>query len=71
VVDVSVDDYNSVVNDDHMPSYWLAETLKYLLLIFTPKGHDKYLSLSEYVLTTEAHPLKIRPDLLNKLQSAF
>jgi hypothetical protein len=40
---------------DDMPSYFLAETLKYLLLIFGP---DDYVSLEDFVFTTEAHPLR-------------
>jgi hypothetical protein len=39
-----------------MPSYFLAETLKYLLLLFGP---DDYISLDDFVFTTEAHPLRI------------
>ena len=41
---------------DEMPSYFIAETLKYLLLIFGP---DDFVSLDEFVFTTEAHPLWI------------
>ncbi|KAJ5653134.1 hypothetical protein N7490_000137 [Penicillium lividum] len=41
--------------DDKMESYWLAETLKYLYLIFSEPDH---VSLDEYVLSTEAHPFK-------------
>jgi mannosyl-oligosaccharide alpha-1,2-mannosidase len=41
---------------DNMPSYFLAETLKYLLLLFGP---DDYVSLDDFVFTTEAHPLRI------------
>ena len=41
---------------DDMPSYFLAETLKYLLLLFGP---DDYVSLDDFVFTTEAHPLRI------------
>ncbi|KAI9299125.1 seven-hairpin glycosidase [Neoconidiobolus thromboides FSU 785] len=51
-------DVNSLGNDnqsDSMESYFLAETLKYLYLIFTPNTLD----LSKYVFTTEAHPLLI------------
>ena len=44
---------------DDMPSYFIAETLKYLLLIFGP---DEYVSLDEFVFTTEAHPLWIPKD---------
>jgi mannosyl-oligosaccharide alpha-1,2-mannosidase len=40
---------------DDMPSYFLAETLKYLLLLFGP---DDYISLDDFVFTTEAHPLR-------------
>lgn len=36
-------------------SFWLAETLKYFYLIFSPPD---VISLDEYVLNTEAHPLK-------------
>ncbi|KAJ5669387.1 hypothetical protein N7462_010457 [Penicillium macrosclerotiorum] len=38
-----------------MESFWLAETLKYLYLIFSKPEH---ISLDEYVLNTEAHPFK-------------
>ncbi|CAJ2503102.1 Uu.00g104960.m01.CDS01 [Anthostomella pinea] len=41
--------------DDSMESFWLSETLKYFYLIFSPPG---LISLDEYVLNTEAHPLK-------------
>ena len=40
---------------DLMPSYYLAETLKYLYLLFDP---DETLDLDEIVFTTEAHPLR-------------
>ncbi|KJK87251.1 hypothetical protein H633G_08889 [Metarhizium anisopliae BRIP 53284] len=40
---------------DSMESFWLAETLKYFYLIFSPPD---LISLDEYVLNTEAHPLK-------------
>ncbi|KAK0626370.1 family 47 glycosyl hydrolase [Immersiella caudata] len=43
---------------DQMESFWLAETLKYFYLIFSPPD---VISLDEWVLNTEAHPLK-RPD---------
>ena len=41
--------------EDRMESFWLAETLKYFYLIFSEPG---LISLDEYVLNTEAHPLK-------------
>jgi ER degradation enhancer, mannosidase alpha-like 2 len=40
---------------DLMPSFFLAETLKYLYLLFAP---DKTLDLGRAVLNTEAHPLR-------------
>ncbi len=40
---------------DKQESWFLAETLKYLWLIFQP---DDVLSLQDYVLNTECHPLK-------------
>jgi hypothetical protein len=40
---------------DLMPSYFLAETLKYLYLIFAP---EKTLDLGSVVFNTEAHPLR-------------
>lgn len=38
-------------------SYFFAETLKYLYLIFSD---PKYISLDEYVFNTEAHPFKLK-----------
>jgi hypothetical protein len=43
-------------NDDTMQSFWLAETLKYAYLLF---GGTDVLPLSDWVLNTEAHPLRI------------
>ncbi|KAM4059787.1 glycosyl hydrolase family protein [Hirsutella rhossiliensis] len=38
---------------DNMESFWLAETLKYMYLLFSP---DDVLPLDKIVLNTEAHP---------------
>ncbi|KAI1336413.1 glycoside hydrolase family 47 protein [Xylariaceae sp. FL0016] len=38
---------------DNMESFWLAETLKYLYLLFSP---DDLLPLDKVVINTEAHP---------------
>lgn len=43
--------------DDVQQSFFLAETLKYLFLIFS---NDSLISLDEWVLNTEAHPLPIK-----------
>ncbi|KAL2758213.1 glycoside hydrolase family 47 protein [Sodiomyces alcalophilus JCM 7366] len=40
---------------DSMESFWFSETLKYFYLIFSD---DTVISLDEWVLNTEAHPLK-------------
>ncbi|CAK5267461.1 unnamed protein product [Mycena citricolor] len=44
------------VQMDDMPSYFLAETLKYLYLLFTK---DDLFPLDKWVFNTEAHPLPI------------
>ncbi len=46
-------------HDNAMESFFLSETLKYLYLIFS---HESVLSLDEFVLNTEAHPLRPFPD---------
>lgn len=42
---------------DRMETFFLAETLKYLYLLFSD---DNLIPLDEYVFNTEAHPLSIR-----------
>ncbi|CAG8782396.1 2522_t:CDS:2, partial [Acaulospora morrowiae] len=42
--------------DDMQHSYFLAETLKYLYLLF---NDHNLISLDEYVFNTEAHPIRI------------
>jgi mannosidase alpha-like ER degradation enhancer 2 len=48
-------DVVSKEKSDLMPSYFLAETLKYLYLLFAP---DEALDLDRTVFNTEAHPLR-------------
>ncbi|KAK8088165.1 glycoside hydrolase [Apiospora hydei] len=50
----SLDDVRTVPpkTRDNMESFWLAETLKYLYLLFSP---EDYMPLTEVVLNTEAH----------------
>ncbi|KAF2135199.1 glycoside hydrolase family 47 protein [Aplosporella prunicola CBS 121167] len=50
----SLDNVNAIppTRRDNMESFWLAETLKYLYLLFSP---DDLLPLSENVFNTEAH----------------
>jgi mannosyl-oligosaccharide alpha-1,2-mannosidase len=45
-----------LVHDDLQQTFLLAETFKYLYLIFSD---DDVISLDEYIFNTEAHPLKI------------
>lgn len=47
---------SEIVGSDSMESFFIAETLKYLFLLFSD---DSVLPLDEWVLTTEAHPLPI------------
>ncbi|KAK0728832.1 glycoside hydrolase [Lasiosphaeria miniovina] len=52
VRDVTVD-LDELPQEDYMESFWLAETLKYFYLVFSPPD---LISLDKYVLNTEAHP---------------
>lgn len=47
---------NTGDKDNMMQSFFLAETLKYLYLLFSPSS---VISLDEWVFNTEAHPLRI------------
>ncbi|KAK8043455.1 glycoside hydrolase family 47 protein [Apiospora rasikravindrae] len=53
IADVTVE--GETRKDDSMESFWLAETLKYFYLIFSPPD---VISLDDYVLNTEAHPFR-------------
>ncbi|GAA0167125.1 protein modifying enzyme [Lithospermum erythrorhizon] len=55
---VGLKDVNTGVKDNMMQSFFLAETLKYLYLLFSPSS---VISLEEWVFNTEAHPIKIVP----------
>ena len=54
--------------DNKMQSFWLAETLKYLYLLFSPPST---ISLDEWVFNTEAHPfaLQAKGDLVRSAAS--
>ena len=45
--------------DDTMQTFWLAETLKYLLLLFSD---DDALDLDKFTINTEAHPMRNLPE---------
>ncbi|KAJ6834118.1 mannosyl-oligosaccharide 1,2-alpha-mannosidase MNS1-like [Iris pallida] len=53
---VGLKDVNTGMKDNMMQSFFLAETLKYLYLLFSPPS---YISFDEWVFNTEAHPLRI------------
>ncbi|XBI58196.1 hypothetical protein VPH35_039452 [Triticum aestivum] len=55
---VGLRDVNSGEKDDKMQTFFLAETLKYLYLLFSPPS---VVSFDEWVFNTEAHPLRIVP----------
>ena len=48
--------YSHDTAKDDQPSYFMAEVFKYLFLLFSD---DDVLSFDEFVLNTEAHPLRI------------
>lgn len=48
---------NDSQKDDVQQSFFLAETLKYLYLLFSD---DNLLSFDQWVFNTEAHPLPIK-----------
>ncbi|XP_058115577.1 alpha-mannosidase I MNS5 isoform X2 [Magnolia sinica] len=52
----SVKDVTTMQLEDHMHSFFLAETCKYLYLLFD----DSFLANQNYIFTTEGHPLPIR-----------
>ena len=52
--DVTVDSKDRIEFRDEMESFFLAETMKYLYLIFCD---DNVIDINEYVFNTEAHPL--------------
>ncbi|KAG9241376.1 glycoside hydrolase family 47 protein [Calycina marina] len=55
LLDITVDAATQPVKIDSMESFWLAETLKYFYLCF--QDFD-VVSLDDFVLNTEAHPLR-------------
>ena len=56
----NVFDKNGAHMNDKMESFWLAETLKYLYLLF---ADDSLVSLEDYVFNTEAHPFRRQSSL--------
>ena len=49
-----------------MPSFWLAETLKYVFLIFSPK---ELFPLNQWVFNTEGHMFKRFPQTSDSIKA--
>lgn len=54
-------------HDNVMQSFWLAETLKYLFLLFSSPD---VLPLDQWLFNTEAHPVRLQPPLRALLRPA-
>lgn len=52
----SIEDVQTMEKKDYMPTFFFAETMKYLYLTFTME--DGTFNLDEHVFNTEAHPFK-------------
>lgn len=52
----SIADVRTKQQQNGLPTYFFAETMKYFYLLFTP---DTGLNTAEYVFNTEAHPFRI------------
>jgi glycosyl hydrolase family 47 len=53
----SVADVRTMEQKDYMPTFFFAETMKYLYLVFSA-GNGRF-ALDEHVFNTEAHPFRI------------
>ncbi|XP_031403218.1 alpha-mannosidase I MNS5 isoform X2 [Punica granatum] len=63
----SVRDVTSMQLEDHQHSFFLAETCKYLYLLFD----DTFWASRNYVFTTEGHPLPVLRDWHDRLPEAY
>ncbi|XP_075503394.1 alpha-mannosidase I MNS5 [Primulina tabacum] len=63
----SIRDVTTMELEDHQHSFFLAETCKYLYLLFD----DSFLVNRNYVFTTEGHPLPILSSWHEKLPEAY
>ena len=52
---------NSLERRDSQESFFVAETIKYAYLLFAPRDT---LDLERWVLSTEAHPFRVRTDVV-------
>lgn len=66
----AIKDVNNLELEDLMPSFMMSETLKYLFLIFAATddaGKRHWMRSGEFVITTEAHPLRIAVEAFEDL----
>uniref|UniRef100_A0A0R3WZL5 alpha-1,2-Mannosidase n=1 Tax=Hydatigena taeniaeformis TaxID=6205 RepID=A0A0R3WZL5_HYDTA len=58
-------------HQDKMESFWIAETLKYLLLLFDEELAAKF-DLTQWIFNTEAHPFPLpKADLVSVIQNLY
>ncbi|XP_033732617.1 ER degradation-enhancing alpha-mannosidase-like protein 3 [Pecten maximus] len=60
----AIKDVTTGVHEDQMDSYVLAETFKYLYLMFSEKS-ERELDIDDYIFTTEAHLLPLTLSVTN------
>ncbi|XP_041368922.1 ER degradation-enhancing alpha-mannosidase-like protein 3 [Gigantopelta aegis] len=65
----AIKDLTKGTHEDQMDSYMLAETFKYLFLLFS-EPEDQVLEIDDYIFTTEAHLLPLSLSITNKSRSA-
>ncbi|KAK4394608.1 Alpha-mannosidase I MNS5 [Sesamum angolense] len=63
----SIRDVTTMELEDHQHSFFLAETCKYLYLLFD----DSFLANKNYIFTTEGHPLPILSSWHERLPEAY
>ncbi|KAK1310430.1 putative alpha-mannosidase I MNS5 [Acorus calamus] len=63
----SIKDVKTMILEDHQHSFFLAETCKYLYLLF----NDSFLANKNYIFTTEGHPLPIQSSWHERIPSAY
>ncbi|XP_055826499.1 alpha-mannosidase I MNS5 isoform X1 [Solanum dulcamara] len=63
----SIRDVTTMQLEDHQHSFFLAETCKYLYLLFD----DSFLLNQNYIFTTEGHPLPVSGNWHEKLPEAY
>ncbi|XP_010532268.1 PREDICTED: alpha-mannosidase I MNS5 isoform X2 [Tarenaya hassleriana] len=63
----SVKDVTTMQLEDHQHSFFLAETCKYLYLLFD----DSFMAKKNYVFTTEGHPIQISSSWHERLPESY